>query len=293
MKKLSLILLPLLMAIYVVSCKNQENKNYQGYAKSELGKVYYETDGNGKSTVIFVHGLGCDLNSWKEQRGKVEGAKEIFLDLPGFGNSDKPKAEYSLEAFAKSVISVMDETNTDKAVLVGHSLGTAVCREVALLYPDRVKSLVDVDGVYCLYPNDTTSAKYKEYEKAVNGFAGSFNIPDVSGIFKAFVGSLAGPHTPKAVSDYAMSTMPKTKNYVAASTMKNLIKKKYWTGAKISCPALIICTKNSGLMPDNRERMQALYPNMKYHELDSCGHFIMIEEAKWFNKELNDFIKKH
>ena len=46
MKKLSLILLPLLMAIYVVSCKNQENKNtidlaqYMGYRMSEIKKIF-------------------------------------------------------------------------------------------------------------------------------------------------------------------------------------------------------------------------------------------------------------
>ncbi len=290
MKKYSIFFL-MLIAVGIISCKQQKKVELQGYTKTSMGKVYYATEGEGSQTIVFVHGLGCDLDSWKEQRGVIYGAKEVFLDLPGFGKSDKPEAEYTLEAFAEAVISVMNDTKTDKAILVGHSLGTAVCREVALLHPDRVKALVDVDGVYCLYPKDTTSAEYQEYVSAVNGFAGSFDTPDVSGIFSDFVGSLAGPNTPKAITDYAMSTMPKTKNYVAASTMRNLIKKKYWTGAQITCPALIICTKNSGLMPDNRKQMQALYPRMTYHELDSCGHFIMMEEAEWFNKELNDFIK--
>jgi pimeloyl-ACP methyl ester carboxylesterase len=45
-------------------------------------------------------------------------------------------------------------------------------------------------------------------------------------------------------------------------------------------------------MSDNRQQMLALYPNMTYQELDSCGHFIMMERSEWFNHELNIFIKK-
>jgi pimeloyl-ACP methyl ester carboxylesterase len=296
MKKYRIFIIPIILFTLFIGCiialATQANATGNKYIKSSIGNIYFETKGEGNKTVIFVHGLGCDMNSWKYQRGKINGVKEVYIDLPGFGKSEKPVADYTLEFFAEAVIKVMDESNIDDAILVGHSLGTAVCREVALLHPNRVKGLVDVDGVYCLYPKDTTSVEYKEYEKAVNAFASSFSATDVSEVFKGFVSSLAGPKTPKEVTDYAMNTMPKTKGYVAASTMKNLIKKEYWTGAQIKCPSLIICSKNSGIMSDNRQQMLALYPNMTYQELDSCGHFIMMERAEWFNHELNIFIKK-
>ena len=68
--------------------------------------------------------------------------------------------------------------------------------------------------------------------------------------------------------------------------MFNLIQKKYWTKEVISVPSLIICTKNSGLQPDNRQQMESLYTNMQYEELDATGHFIMMEEPEWFNNLL-------
>jgi pimeloyl-ACP methyl ester carboxylesterase len=293
MKNYRRFIIPIILFIgCIIALTTQANATGNKYIKSSIGNIYFETEGEGAKTVIFVHGLGCDMNSWKYQRGKINGIKEVYIDLPGFGKSEKPVADYTLESFAEAVIKVMDESNIDDAILVGHSLGTAVCREVALLHPNRVKGLVDVDGVYCLYPKDTTSVEYIEYEKAVNAFASSFSAPNVSEVFKGFVNSLAGPNTPKEITDYAMNTMPQTKGYVAASTMMNLIKKEYWTGAQIKCPSLIICSKNSGIMSDNRQQMLALYPNMTYQELDSCGHFIMMERSEWFNHELNIFIKK-
>ena len=90
--------------------------------------------------------------------------------------------------------------------------------------------------------------------------------------------------------DYAMSVMPNTSRHVAASTMKNLINKENWTGAVINRPSLIICTQNSGLAPDNRQQMEALYSCLQYEELLTCGHFIHMERAEWFNEILRQFL---
>ncbi len=54
----------------------------------------------------------------------------VFIDLPGFGESEKPSIEYSLDFFAESVKSVLDELKITNPVLIGHSLGTPVCQQV-------------------------------------------------------------------------------------------------------------------------------------------------------------------
>lgn len=53
-----------------------------------------------------------------------------------------------------------------------------------------------------------------------------------------------------------------------------------------------ICTQNSGLEPDNEQKMQALYSNLDYTELTTCGHFIHTEQAEMFNEKLKELISK-
>ena len=68
------------------------------------------------------------------------------------------------------------------------------------------------------------------------------------------------------------------------------IKKKWWNNRQISLPVMVICTQNSGLDPDNKQKMQRLYPNLDYTELTTCGHFIQMEQPEMFNEKLKAFI---
>jgi pimeloyl-ACP methyl ester carboxylesterase len=110
-------------------------------------------------------------------------------------------------------------------------------------------------------------------------------------VITGFVSSLAGKDTPQEINDYAMSVMPETPQYVASSTMQHLVEKKWWSNKQISLPVMVICTQNSGLDPDNKQKMVHLYPNLDYTELTTCGHFIHMEQPEMFNDKLKAFIK--
>ncbi len=262
-------------------------------------QIHYKQWGEGTRTVLFVHGFGCDMNAWEAQFDALRDDTEmrlIFVDLPGYGQSDKPHVEYTLGFYSKAVTAVLDEVKCDYAFLVGHSLGTPVCRQTLLDCPWRVAALMDIDGVYCLYPKlsdnptDEEQASARAYDEAVQGFAASFDGDACQENIKAFVESLAGPETPAAITAYAMSCMPLTPEYVASSTMHNLIDRKWWTDFPIPYPVEVICTQNSGLEPDNRDKMQAFYPAMQYTELETCGHFIQLEQPALVNECLHRMI---
>ena len=88
-----------------------------------------------------------------------------------------------------------------------------------------------------------------------------------------------------------MSVMPETPQYVASSAMQNLVDKRWWNTSTITDPVMVICTQNSGLDPDNKAKMQKLYPVLDYTELTDCGHFIHMEQAEMFNSKLKEFTK--
>ncbi|MGM9765365.1 MAG: alpha/beta fold hydrolase [Candidatus Cryptobacteroides sp.] len=280
------------MLLYIIFGGKAENisRLRSGYVNIGSGEVHYKVSGNGPATIVFVHGFGCDMNTWENQyeafRGK-EGIRQIFIDLPGYGQSGKPHVEYTLQYFADAVTAVLDRIGAGDIILVGHSLGTPVCRQV-LLSGSRKGALCDIDGVYCFYTEPADPA----YEAAVQEFASSFEGPGCHNVIEGFVQSLAGPETPEEVTGYAMSVMPGTPEYVASSTMRNLIDRKWWDGSRIDVPTAVICTQNSGLDPDNREKMTALYTSLDYTELTTCGHFIQMEQPELVNAKIEALIEK-
>ncbi len=105
--------------------------------------------------VVFIHGFGASLYSWRKTLPPVlaAGYRVIAFDNRGFGFSDKPpggaragEGLYTNAAYARLVVALLDSLNLPSAVLVGHSMGGAIAAEVALRYPDRVRGLVLIDA---------------------------------------------------------------------------------------------------------------------------------------------------
>ena len=245
------------------------------------------TQPNNQTTLCFIHGFGCDMNTWEKQfeAFRDEDVQLVFIDLPGYGKSDKPQVDYTFDFFAHAIDEVLNANGIKDAVFIGHSLGTPVCR-YTMITTAHGGALVDVDGVYCFYDDTETP----EYVEAINQFGHAFDGLDCREVITGFVTSLAGKDTPQWVTDYAMSVMPETPQYVASSTMQHLVERQWWPNKQLSIPVMVICTQNSGLDPDNEQKMQALYPNLDYTELTTCGHFIHMEQAEMFNQKLEEFL---
>src|SRR5215469_1763668 len=117
------------------------------FARSGDGKVHYKPLGEGSTAVVFVHGWCCDHTVWRDQAAALDGkVRMLFVDLPGYGKSDKPKIDYTMDVFARGVDAVLQDAGVEKAVLVGHSMGTPVVRQFYRLFPAKTKALVFVDG---------------------------------------------------------------------------------------------------------------------------------------------------
>jgi pimeloyl-ACP methyl ester carboxylesterase len=101
------------------------------------------TAGDGIETVILIHGLGSNKTSFYETVSALTPQHTVHaIDLPGFGSSSKPlRAPYDAPWFARSVTRFMDAMGTERAHLVGNSLGGRVAIEVGLREPGRVQSL--------------------------------------------------------------------------------------------------------------------------------------------------------
>src|SRR5918996_4438914 len=88
-------------------------------------KVHYVEGGEGPA-VVLVHGLGTSLITWHRNFDSLVGAgyRVLALDLPGHGDSDKPRSlSYDPVTGANLLGQVLTLRGGDRASFVGSSAG--------------------------------------------------------------------------------------------------------------------------------------------------------------------------
>ena len=109
-------------------------------------KLYYEITGNG-SPLLFIHGLGSSSRDWEKQVPVfVNRFQVITLDLRGHGRSDKPPGPYSIRMFADDTAALFRELGLAPLHLVGISMGGMVGFELAVRFPELLRSLTIVNS---------------------------------------------------------------------------------------------------------------------------------------------------
>ncbi len=93
--------------------------------------------------VLAVHGLGGTKGSFLPTVAALaDRFRVIAMDLPGFGDSDKPVgAPYDARFFAGAVMDLLDALELERVHVIGNSLGGRVALELGLRHPGRVQRL--------------------------------------------------------------------------------------------------------------------------------------------------------
>ncbi len=97
--------------------------------------------------VVLLHGLGGDGSRWGPNIEPLAKDFHVFaLDQIGFGESDKPLANYHTGMLAEFLVGFMKAAGLQKASLVGNSMGAGVALYTAVHYPEMVDRIVLADG---------------------------------------------------------------------------------------------------------------------------------------------------
>jgi len=254
------------------------------FAKSGDAKVHYKALGEGKTAVVFVHGWCCDLTVWRPQAAAFDGkARLVFIDLPGYGKSDKPKAEYTLDLFAEGIDAVLKDAGVEKAVLVGHSMGTPVVRQFYRRFPDKTKGLVFVDGPLRFFSKDPADT-----EKFLSMFKEDTFKETAARMF----GTMFRPDTPAAARKQVEELVAAADPGVAISSMRGMADPKVWKEDPVKVPAQALMAKSPFWTDEYKEFARKLVPDLDYREFDGVGHFLFLEKPTEFNTALGEFLKK-
>ena len=93
--------------------------------------------------VVLIHGIGDSSATWEPIIPALARHHLVIApDLLGHGRSDKPRADYSVAAYANGVRDLLGVLGITRATLVGHSLGGGVAMQFAYQFPDRTERLV-------------------------------------------------------------------------------------------------------------------------------------------------------
>lgn len=231
--------------------------------------------------MLFLHGIGGHRQHWLSQ---VEYLKSSFRaaawDARGYGDSDDYEGPLQFSDFVADALRVLDFFKTEKAHLVGLSMGGRIAREVALRHPGRLLSLTLANtspGFDALSPEQVR--KFVEERKN--------RTPES---MKALLGSQAHPGAYDALleSFHALRKPSYLKTLEASVSQDRAAPVE-----NIRVRTLVITGTEDRVYPAPiAQDMARRIPGAQLVELEGCGHLSNLEQPERFNRVLMEFLNK-
>lgn len=250
--------------------------------------LYYEVNGDGQS-LLFIHGLGSSTRDWELQVQEFSKTFQVITwDLRGHGQSDKPAGPYSLPMFAADAAGLLQSLNIKSAHVVGLSLGGGVAFQLAIDYPELVRTMVIVNSAPELVVR-TLQDRIAIWQRfAIVRLLGMRKMGQVlsrrlfpkdeqMSLRTTFVERWA-ENDPRAYQE-AMRAM------VGWSVTDKL--------GSIKCPTLVISADQDYTPVAVKERYTKLMPNAELVIISDAHHATPVEQPEKFNAVLMDFLVKH
>ena len=93
--------------------------------------------------LLLIHGIGDSSDTWRPVLDPLAVDHRVVVpDLLGHGRSEKPRADYSIAAYANGMRDLLTVLGVDRVTVVGHSLGGGVAAQFAYQFPERCERLV-------------------------------------------------------------------------------------------------------------------------------------------------------
>jgi pimeloyl-ACP methyl ester carboxylesterase len=248
-------------------------------------RVHYQNYGKGKEAIVFIHGWLSNLTFWRANIPAFAAEKRVIaLDLPGHGASDKPAVKYSMDLYARAVDAALKDAGVERAVLVGHSMGTPVARQFYRLLPQKTQALVIVDG----------NLRALATREAMEPISARFRGPGYEQMIDEFAAFSVRPTNDEKLREELKSSMLAVPPEVAISMMDALIDPAAWQPDKINVPTLALMAKNEVWWPPDYERFaREIVPGIDYRVWDGVSHFLMLDRPREFNEAVAGFLRRH
>jgi pimeloyl-ACP methyl ester carboxylesterase len=113
-----------------------EYRTIHGYRRA------FRVAGTGPA-ILLIHGIGDNSTTWQTVQSKLAQRFTVIApDLLGHGKSDKPRADYSVAAYANGMRDLLSVLDIEHVTVIGHSLGGGVAMQFAYQFPQLVERLI-------------------------------------------------------------------------------------------------------------------------------------------------------
>ncbi|MSQ14170.1 MAG: alpha/beta fold hydrolase [Dehalococcoidia bacterium] len=259
-------------------------------------RTHYLVAGDGPP-VILLHGVGSSVVAWRENILPLARHLRVYaVDLPGHGDSEKPRMDYSLSAASRFMIGLQDALGLDHAHLIGQSLGGLIVLRFALDHPARVDRVVTVGtaglgrdlswlvrwisvpvvGEIIVHP---TAGKMKHLLTRVMRRDGPRDEDLVNELYRA----RGSPGAERALVSMVRWGVTPFGLRGRALVLPEL--------PRLKPPLLLIWGANDSISPVHHGyHARAALPTARLEVFEDCGHWAQMERADEFNQLVEGFL---
>jgi 2-hydroxy-6-oxonona-2,4-dienedioate hydrolase len=243
---------------------------------------------DGKS-LILLHGLAASAERWLLVTATLSKFLRLVIpDIIGFGFSDKPRVEYTMEFFCEFLKALIEELGLDNPSIVGTSFGGLIAAEFAIRFSNRIEKLVLAAPAGLNASTSTSNKLIKSilnptYENALEAFVDTnydYITSDAGMVTENTVRSFLELMKQPNAKDALMSTLFRIRD--SPKLLGRLV--------KISVPTLLVWGDNDTMVPLQYASVFNEIPNSKVVVIKGCGHNPFIQKPIEFNKIILRFI---
>jgi pimeloyl-ACP methyl ester carboxylesterase len=232
-----------------------------------------------KPPLVCIHGAGSSSVIFMDVVRRVSSQRRVVaIDLPGHGQSDAwhPPDDVSIDTYRDAVGTVCANLKIERAVLLGHSMGTLVAVAATAAWPERVAGLVLVNG------GVTIPVAPVLFERLANDFAR----------FGKWFARLAwSPATPLDVVERWGAVAFTAEQEIAVADFRAV---EHWNGEgaaqKVNAPSLVLGGADDLLTPPKLTEELARAVRGRASIVPAAGHMLIQEQPETFFAELDAFL---
>ncbi len=252
--------------------------------------------------VLLLHGIGDSSDTWRGLIPQLARTHTVIApDLLGHGRSDKPRADYSVAAYANAMRDLLSVLGIERVSVVGHSLGGGVAMQFAYQYPERCERLVLVSsGGVCPEVHPILRLMAAPNADLVLPF---LQVPGARLAGRALFAALHAMQTQLGRdSEHLLRVFDSLPDATArrafVRTLRSVID---WRGQAITMldrcyltagmPALLVWGARDAVIPCHHGHIaHAAMPGSQLHVFGDAGHFPHQSEPERFLRVLREFL---
>ncbi|WP_143885187.1 alpha/beta fold hydrolase [Chryseobacterium binzhouense] len=229
----------------------------------------FEKKGEGKETLVLLHGFMENISIWNDLEKKL--SKDFTLvkiDLPGHGKSETIAEVHTMELMADEVKKVLDQEKIKNFHILGHSMGGYVSLAFAEKFPQDLKTLTLFFSTFLADDEEKKEQRRKSYRIIKDAF---------THYAKAGIPNLFNPNERDVLegkTETALEVALSTNNLGALACVKGMVERpeRKHILEKLDSKILVIAGKH-----DNAVKTETMIKNLpdrtniKSYVLD-CGH---------------------